>query len=334
MEYNLEKSLNNFKVNFDIKINNFFDKFILNEKDDWLRENFIHLKDYVANWWKRIRPFLAFEMNNEFLNINNIEDILIAFELLHASSLLDDDVLDEHKERRWKPTIPVIYENKKYNWDFVSFLSSNILRWIGVDLILNSKIDSNIKNQALIAYQDTWKTMDLWQIIDLEFRYKLDIPEDKYINRINLWTANFIAHMFQVFSPEKYKKDFFNIWKNLGLAFQLMDDLMDIDENKKKWRALGSDIKEGTATLLSIYTYEKLNNIDKLKFEELFWKKNLTQDELLWIIEQYGKSWSIDNLKELIKKYVNNAELILDDIWIKRDNWIYSFSNYSFKRIN
>lgn len=330
----MEKQLNEFKINIDKKIDKYFNKKIDEQNDKELKKIFINIKKYVISWGKRIRPYFFYKINNDFLNLKNIDNILIAFEFLHASSLLDDDILDGHDMRRWKPTIPTIYKNKNYNWYSIWLLAANILRWLWMDLILESKLACDIKNDYINIYQSIWKNMDLAQVLDLEYRWKLNISEKKYINMIDLWSSIFIAYMFKLWITKKYEKHFFEVWRNLGIAFQLIDDLIDIDNKKQKWRPLGADIIDWSPNLLSIYTYKKLNNQDKEKFKNLFGKNKLTDEELKWIITQYENTWSIKNLKSIINKYINNANNLLMDVWVDKNYWLFDFWEYNLQRIN
>jgi geranylgeranyl pyrophosphate synthase len=109
---------------------------------------------------------------------------------------------------------------------------------------------------------------------------------------------------------------------------------MDVDATKQKGRSLGSDIKEGNPTLLSIYALEKLKGYDKENFKKLFGKKDLSKNELQQTISYYEKTLAITNLKKDIKHYIDNTNQILNDINIPQKHWIFSFGNYCLQRSN
>ncbi len=328
----LKQSLREFKSYFDRKIAAYFDAKINEHTNLELKEVFSHLKDYVLAGGKRLRPYILSRMNKEFRKLNGIDDVLLAFEFLHNSTLIDDDVIDEHDTRRSKPTLPTVYNGRNYRGDFAALLSANLLRNVGIDLIVNSELPRDFQRECGLAYQDIGRSIDLAQILDLEYRERLDISEKEYISQADLVAARFIAYMFQLCVPEQYKKEFFEVGRNLGIAFQLSDDLMDVDATKKKGRGLGSDIREGTPTLLSIYASERLRGADKEKFRGLFGKKNLTENELQWIISQYENSSAIIDSRERVRDYVKKANQILLDVELPENHWIVAFGEYSLQR--
>src|SRR3989338_4169637 len=101
----LKPSLTGFCIDFDKRVSNYFDKKISEQNRPELREVFRHLKDYILNGGKRLRPYTLYKINEEFKKLNGINSILLAFEFLHNSTLIDDDIIDEHDTRRGKPTI-------------------------------------------------------------------------------------------------------------------------------------------------------------------------------------------------------------------------------------
>lgn len=328
----LKQSLNEFKGDFDRKIATYFDAKIEEYTNPKLKEVFGHLKDYVLAGGKRLRPNILYKINQEFKRLDGIDNVLLAFEFLHNSTLIDDDVIDEHTTRRSRPTLPTVYSGRNYRRDFVAFLSANLLRNAGIYLIFNSGLPRDFQRECGLAYQDIGRSIDLAQILDLEYRGRLDLSEEDYIAQSDLVTARFIAYMFQLCAPEQYKAEFYEVGRNLGIAFQLSDDLMDVDVTKQKGRGLGSDIREGTPTLLSIYASESLEGADKEKFRGLFDKKDLTENELQWIISQYKNSAAITDSRERVRDYINRANQILSDVGIPQDHWIVAFGEYSLQR--
>ncbi len=330
----LKNKIEKFKIDFDKKIIDYFDKRIHEEKNQELKELFNHLKEYILAGGKRLRPYILHKINEEFKQEKGIDNILLSFEFLHNSTLINDDIIDEHFTRRNKPTLRAVYEKKEYRGDFAALLSANLLRNAGLELIMQSKLEHEFQRECISAYLDIGEKIDLAQMLDLEYRKRKDISEEKYLAQTDFVAARFIAHMFKLCAPERYKNEFFEIGKKLGIAFQLADDLMDVDPKKQKGRTLGSDIKEGTPTLLSIYTFQKLGNKDKEKFKNVFGKKDITENELQWIISQYKKTNAITHSKEIIKENIASANDLLYYTAISKNHWIFQFEKYILKRRN
>ena len=205
----LKQSLREFKWDFERKIAQYFDEKINEQRNPELKEVFGHLKDYVLAGGKRLRPNILYRMNEEFRKLDGIDNVLLAFEFLHNSTLIDDDIIDEHDTRRSRPTLPTVYESKNYRGDFAALLSANLLRNAGIDLIVNSGLPKEFQKECGLAYQDIGRSIDLAQILDLEYRGRLDISEEDYISQSDLVAARFIAYMFKLCAPEEYKTEFF-----------------------------------------------------------------------------------------------------------------------------
>ncbi len=101
----------------------------------------------------------------------------------------------------------------------------------------------------------------------------------------------------------KLDKEKFALYgKNLGLAFQIIDDVLDVTQDSKK---LGkpslNDFKEGKTTLPYIYLYESLNDKEREYLKSLY-KKELNEDEIFWIKDKMQKTKAIEKSIELAKK--------------------------------
>lgn len=334
MTKKFEKSLNSFKIKFDKKINNYFNLIIEDQKNEYLKETYVHLKNYILSGGKRLRPYILYKINKEQIKLKNIYNILLAFEFLHNSTLIDDDIIDEHYKRRNKLTLPSIYNNKKHKGYFIALLSSNILRSLGINLIINSKLPVSLKEEFILAYEDIGKSIDSAQILDIKYRLRSDIDEKTYLKQSKQVTAKFISYMFSLCAYKENKSDFFKLGEYLGMSFQLTDDLMDINYKKKKGRLLGSDIKEGTQTLLTIYSNNKFSSVDKKKYFKLFGSKSLSKKDIKWIISKYNYYGVITDVNSIIINYINKIKIISKKLNLPSTHWIISISKYCYERKN
>lgn len=332
MHENLKQSLTYFKKSFDRKIDAYFDSKIGGYDKPELKVAISIVRDYVLAGGKRLRPYILHRMNEEFRKAESIDDVLLGFEFLHNSTLIDDDIIDEHHMRRDKPTIASVYDVKKYRGGSVALLSANLLRGMGIDLIADAELPEYFQKGCIAAYRGIGRNIDTAQLLDLEYRQRLDISEDEYIDKVDLVTATFIAHMFQLCAPLSHAAEFYEVGRDIGRAFQLSDDLMDIDVTKHKGRYIGSDIREGSQNLLSVYASGRLNKTDRNRFEKLFGKKNIAEDDLHWIIQQYDRVGAIKDIRGKIREYNDRAKQILIEIGLPEDHWISEFGEYSLKR--
>jgi geranylgeranyl pyrophosphate synthase len=113
-------------------------------------------------------------------------------------------------------------------------------------------------------------------------------------------------------ADEKQKNLIIDLWENLWLAFQVKDDLFDITFQDKT-KSPFSDIQEWQQTYFTNYIFQNWNDQQKEILKSCMWRK-LSDDEILNLQNIFQSSWAIDFGKELIKKYSDKAQSILDQI--------------------
>jgi len=241
-------------------------------------------------------------------------------EMIHAASLLHDDVIDDAFTRRSKPSLNALYGNK------TAIMLGDILYSKGFFELNNisaevSKIVSNAVTQ-----------LSLGELKDVSLSKTFNLDTNVYLEMIYQKTASLIeasAGAAAVLAG-KPKGAYMTYGRNLGLAFQMIDDLLDITSDSA---TLGKpalhDFVEGKTTLPYIYLYEVLNDSEKVKLRSLH-AKTLTKEEQEWIMHKMNKYQILlkcfSQAKELIDEAVElmneNGEEALSDIaqeMIERD---------------
>ena len=196
-----------------------------------------------------------------------------AVETIHLASLLHDDVIDGATLRRGVESINSKYDNK------TAIMLGDILFSKGLEFLIEFDKDS-AKSLANVIFLLSQGEME-----DVELSKKMNLDKDKYINMIYKKTASLIemgcreASRIAGLDSEKYAK----YGKNLGLVFQIVDDILDIvSDEKTLGKPVMNDLYEGKMTLPFIYMYNQLNENDKNYFKTLF-KKRLNRKEEDWI---------------------------------------------------
>jgi len=215
-------------------------------------------------------------------------------EAIHLASLLHDDVIDEAELRRGVKSI-----NAKYG-DFTAVMLGDIIysRAFYELTSFNEKVAKTISNAVYLLSQG--------ELEDVKLSKEMNLDKDKYINMIYKKTASLIEASCKAAAIEEgfNENDFSLYGKNIGMAFQIIDDLLDIIQDEK---TLGKpamlDFKEGKMTLPYIYLYEKLDDKEKLKS---MFKKDLSEDEKEWIKEKM-KTYGI------IEKCFNEAKELVEE---------------------
>lgn len=208
-------------------------------------------------------------------------------EMIHAASLLHDDVIDEADTRRGKPSINALYDNK------TSIMFGDILYSRAFTEL--SQMDKKVAYHVSNAVTE----LSIGEMMDVDLTQSFNSSYDKYLTMIYKKTASLIeasarsAAIIAGLDSEKYAL----YGKNLGLAFQMIDDILDITSDSQ---TLGKpamlDFVEGKVTIPYLYLYERVEDKEYLKS---LYKKSLNEDELNWIKTQMQNTNALnDAIKE------------------------------------
>lgn len=204
-------------------------------------------------------------------------------EMIHAASLLHDDVIDEADTRRGKPSVNALYDNKT-SIMFGDILYSKAFTELSQ---MDKKIAYTISNAVTL--------LSIGEMLDVDLTNTFNTSYDKYLDMIYKKTASLIeasakaAALLAGLDEVKYA----TYGKNLGLAFQMIDDILDITQDSQ---TLGKpamlDFVEGKVTIPYLLLHERVE--DKAKLESLY-KKSLSEQESLWIKEQMGVTKALED---------------------------------------
>tara|TARA_B100000963_G_C22508656_1_gene617236 strand:- start:26 stop:1063 length:1038 start_codon:yes stop_codon:yes gene_type:complete len=276
-------------------------------------------KYLILSGGKRLRPLLtvsSFHMIKSEIsqrdNLINHIGLAAAVEFIHAATLLHDDVIDESKQRRGKPTANEKWKNK------TSVLVGDFLFSRAFQLMTKYGNSHTLKILA-----DTSVIISEGEVLELANDKNLEINEDLYFDVVNAKTASLFSAASQVGAiSANASKTEVNALKsfgtNFGMTFQLVDDAIDYSSNKKiLGKNIGDDFKEGKITLPIILAYGRSN--DK---EKKFWKRtisNLEQEngdfnQALQIINKY------QCIEDTITRANHFSNVAIDSIDIFKDN--------------
>ncbi len=206
--------------------------------NEWLKE-FREACFYAVKWWKKLRAILALEFflslqKREFSTVRLDEDIVkycIALELMHSFSLVHDDMpcMDNDVLRRWKNT--VWKEFWEYQgllvWDFLNTLSFEC-----ISEIQDPKLSVKLSN--LLSRSSGYHGMVWWQLDDMyfeKFPEKLAISDLLKLHNRKTWALIRAAVQGWILSSWKMKHihKLSSFWEKLWLAFQIKDDILDVE---------------------------------------------------------------------------------------------------------
>ncbi|CAA6828232.1 MAG: Octaprenyl diphosphate synthase (EC / Dimethylallyltransferase (EC / (2E,6E)-farnesyl diphosphate synthase (EC / Geranylgeranyl pyrophosphate synthetase (EC [uncultured Sulfurovum sp.] len=242
---------------------------------------------------KRLRAKLILKIAGTSLPVIKTAAVV---EMIHAASLLHDDVIDDAYTRRSKPSLNALYGNK------TAIMLGDILYAKGFFELNNisPEISKMISNSVV--------QLSLGELKDVSLSKSFNIDKKIYLEMIYQKTASLMeacagaAALLANKDPKAYKI----YGRNLGIAFQMIDDILDITMDTQ---TLGKpslhDFVEGKTTLPYIYLYEALDDENKLKLKSLHGKK-LSDNNTEWIMLMMQEN-------NIIKKSYQEAKTLIEE---------------------
>lgn len=266
---------------------------------------------------KRMRPMLILLMAKSYGHVTDVtQNAAVGLELLHTASLVHDDVVDESGERRGQASVNATYDNK------VAVL-------VG-DYILSTSLlhVSFTHSEDIVRYlAELGRTLSDGEILQLSNIGRREISEEVYYEVIRQKTAALFEACagIGVLSAGATGDDFEKartFGRNLGIIFQIRDDIFDYYDSPEIGKPTGNDMLEGKLTLPAIYAVN--NGGDKAMLELAYKVKeqSVTQEEIDTLVE-YTKShggieYAEQRMEELRLKCMEYIENAVKDEEIKR----------------
>lgn len=287
--------------------------------------------DFIFNKnGKKIRPVLVFLAAKAFGEINDKTiSIAVALELLHTASLLHDDVVDESFERRFQPSVNAAFDNK------VAILTGDYLLASSLDLA--SQTDNF---QIIRFFSSLGKDLSKGEIYQLFASKKYMVDEKVYFDVIRQKTAALFAvcassGALSVDASSNMVDLMYSIGEDLGIIFQLKDDIFDYYTDDALGKPTGNDIREGKITLPLIHAI-RTNYCPE--YEELIKNiqdNNFTDADIVEVVNYAKNNGGIEYAEQVMLKYksevsekisqldniqVKEAFLVLLDYFMLREN--------------
>ena len=251
------------------------------------------MTDYHLNTGgKRLRALLTLGSSKLCGYTKGTRDINLAacVELIHAATLMHDDVIDNGSIRRGKKTPNKIWGNHS------SVLAGDYLLSRCFEMMVE---DGNIEVLKLLS--STSSIIAQGEILQLQHRGEVDMLEETYLKIISSKTAELFAAatkvgaiLSEMKTKEKEALEFYG--RNLGLTFQIADDTLDYNSELKLFgKNIGQDFYEGKITLPIILLFQKANKDEKETLKETFAKEERNQNDLNYTLSLI-KKYDIINL--------------------------------------
>ena len=261
------------------------------------------MTDYHLNTGgKRLRALLTLGSSKLCGYTKGTRDINLAacVELIHAATLMHDDVIDNGSIRRGKKTPNKIWGNHS------SVLAGDYLLSRCFELMVE---DGNIEVLKLLS--STSSIIAQGEILQLQHRGEVDMLEETYLKIISSKTAELFAAatkvgaiLSEMKTKEKEALEFYG--RNLGLTFQIADDTLDYNSELKLFgKNIGQDFYEGKITLPIILLFQKANKDEKETLKKTFAKEERNQNDLNYTLSLIKKYDIINSCYQKAKHYIN-----------------------------
>ena len=263
---------------------------------------------------KRIRPALVL-LCSKMLNLSGqrIIKLATAVELFHTATLVHDDIIDESTLRRGTETI-----NSKFGVNSAILVADYL--YLNGAVLLNCAFDGNIQlnkklSKLILSTANKMFSGELTQLLN----NSVAISRKEYYSIITQKTASFFSACctiptFLSNSKTIQKRALLLYGRNLGLAFQITDDILDIigDENKFGKRR-GSDIKDGLFTLPFIHFYEHASFEERKQLLDLVTIKKKNLRKIIKLLEKYNSFVEAkNNARSFIEKAKKSISIFPD----------------------
>lgn len=261
----------------------------------------------LSSGGKRIRPILTLAACNMFKeSVDLAIHPALAVEVFHNFTLVHDDIMDKADIRRGKETI-----HKKWN-DNVGILSGDAMTILAYKLLV--KTDKQLVVPIIDVFNDFSSGICEGQQLDMDFENAKYVTQEEYTRMIELKTAVLLKGALKIGAIIGEAKDpditeIGKFGKNLGIAFQLQDDLLDVYGDTKIFgKKQGGDIVANKKTILTVKAFNNAKGATIDALNEFYQTKNI--DDSLKVAE-VTKIFNETNVKEetefLISDYYSKA---------------------------
>ena len=256
---------------------------------------------------KRMRPMLILLMAQNFGRVSQVtQNAAVGLELLHTASLVHDDVVDESSERRGQASVNATYDNKVAVLVGDYILSSALLR---VSMTDNQKIIQ------LLA--ELGRTLAAGEILQLSNIQNQEISENVYYQIINNKTAALFEACSKIGALSAGATDeeiaaAAKFGQNIGMIFQIRDDIFDYFDSKEIGKPTGNDMVEGKLTLPVIYA---LNNSHLESMQTLARKVKagtVNPDEIAVLVEFTKEQGGIEYAERRMEEIADEARVFIN----------------------
>jgi len=327
-----EASLSSDRAIVDKEIAAFFDHMCEGQNNQFLKYNYETLEQFVLRQGKRLRPITTIKSYAAFSgNEKKIYPLSIVSELFHTSSLIHDDIMDEDSIRRGSKTMHVLYEDyfrrhfndESYHGSIfsahakrfgssIAIMQGNLLYSLAYRLLLTSDLEFGKKQEALALFNHAYARTNEGQMLDVLFSSKNKISVAEYEAMVEGKTAcplgAAIGFGAMLAGADKSQRTALQQYSyHAGIAFQIMDDIMDLSSGRKK-RLAGSDVRKGSKTLVIVHALQHAASKDKKIMMKIVGNHTASSEDIQTVMRILEKTESVSYAQMRAERHVMQAK--------------------------
>ena len=277
----------------------------LSHEDGLLGSALEHIRKRAG---KRMRPILILLMARNFGQITDVtQNAAVGLELLHTASLVHDDVVDESEERRGQASVNATYDNK------VAVLVGDYI--LSTALLCVARTHSE---QIVTYLAELGRTLSDGEILQLSNIGRKDISEDVYYDVIKQKTAALFEACAGIgaLSSGASEEDVMaakQFGQNLGIIFQIRDDIFDYYDSKEIGKPTGNDMAEGKLTLPVIHAVNNGGDEDMKRLALKVKDHSVTAEEIASLVDYTKRMGGIEYAEKRMWEFHAEAQRCLDE---------------------
>lgn len=313
------------------RVNSILETLLPPGRQDFLSEpSWFHL----STGGKRIRPALCLMVCEAFGgDSDRALHFAAAVELLHNMLLVHDDIADGDTVRRNKPAVWVQY-GLGNGVNVGDYLLARGLR-----AVMMSPVDVPTRMKLLEAYVETFERTVEGQALDINFRCNERFTVEDYLRMAILKTGHYlvvgmIGGALVAGAPEAVLQCLRKLGANLGPAFQVRDDLIDLTAGKGRGGVKGSDVREGKPSILYAHALAHSLPAESERLLEILRKprEQTTDDDVSWVIGLYDRCGSLKFAQQTADRLIAEAVAELDSLPVEQQPGLRRIIGYIAER--
>ncbi|MFX1378427.1 MAG: polyprenyl synthetase family protein [Promethearchaeota archaeon] len=346
------------KMMVDQQLERYFANLHKKEKDILLNDFINQLEEFILNEKaKRIHPILLIAAYSGIVNpmylgdqIEQIREVSISVELLHSGHLIHDDLLDDDKTRRGKPTFHMQLENEinqvykdldlpnkeevieLYGRD-MSILGGTQGYLLGLDILKSSKFPEQLKLFAINEYTEAMDYLMKGQLVEEYMNYNnITMTLEQYLNIAEFQKARIFEKSTKIGAILAKGNIHYQIkplsyaMLRIGQAHAIRDDILDLED----------DIKGKKRKIVYILAVQNTDEEQSKAINEIYHKENLTNNDVKTVKNIFLETNALMIAESLAKNFIEQAKTSLKEIYpdLNREQKIFfnGFSDFVYSR--